>query len=686
MSLLTRARWWLAQAAVKAGGLAIVPSWVTASVIEPSFRLLVGEAYRKNAVFFACLSALAFDFPEPPMRVYADDDDDAPALPNHPLRGLLRRPNPLMGEGELWATTIAYAGLGGNSYWHKVRNRGRRVVEVWPYHAGQIIPVPSSDPDKPWIERYDFDRGDGTLIPVPVEDIVHFRWPTPDPTQPWQAQPPLAAAAAEVDADNEATRYLRALMKNDATPRTVIIQSKDRFMDDDEVRRARQQWRERYGGDNRGDVAILEAGAAVQRLGLNLQELAFEALHRVPEKRIAAALRVPLSVAGIGDDPTYANSEEAYKRYTRSTLVPLWRIFASEVESSLGEEFGGVVARFDLRKVTLLQEDETQRWTRVLAAFTAGVIPDEDEARGLLGLPKLTTQQREALKPPPAPAPSPAALPAPAAPAAASENMPADMPADGASAQRGFRPALETKAARAAQRAARALQRVRQTAARRLESAVGGWFDDLAKTVIGRAEKAGRPAVETKELPGLDELLEDDDFLTLEKLVKRYAVEVVSASWETWNEALGADVAFSLSDPAVVAAQRSAGQRITDIAETTRSTVQDLLVYGAEQGWTLGQLVAGTDEHPGLRDLVEQSYKGRARTIARTELGEAQQAAAVARFAAAKVTQVYIADNGQDDPDEACAQLNGTVQTLAWAKENALAHPNCTRCFSPYFD
>ena len=116
-------------------------------------------------------------------------------------------------------TTAEYLALGGNAYWHKVRGRSGRVVELWPYHAGNILPVPGGDT---WIERYDFYEASGVKKPIPAEDIVHFKWPSIDPLQPWMAQPPLMAAAKDVDTDNEITRYLFALLKNDAIPRTVV--------------------------------------------------------------------------------------------------------------------------------------------------------------------------------------------------------------------------------------------------------------------------------------------------------------------------------------------------------------------------------------------------------------------------------------------------------------------------------
>ncbi|MBP7570788.1 MAG: phage portal protein [Acidobacteria bacterium] len=695
MSLFTRARFGLARWLAKASSFSVVAPWFRAGVLRPSFHLLTREGYQKNAVVFACISALAFDYPEPPLRVYADESDGAPALDAHPLRRLLRRPNPIMGERELAMYTVAYAAIGGNAYWHKGRNSRGQVVQLWPYHAEQVSVVPGGET---WVAGYTFHEADGSTTPIPAEDIVHFKWPSPDPHRPWQAQPPLMAAAYEVDSDNETTRYLRTLLRNDAIPRTVIRQSPERIMTDDEVRRAKAQFRSEYGGDGAGGVLILEAGAGVERLGLNLQELAFEALHRVPEQRIAGVLRVPLSVAGIGDDPTYANSEEAYRRYIQSTLSPLWALWGDEVQNSLADEYG-VIARHDTSRVAALQEDVDAKWARVTAGYGQGLLGFR-EARAQLGIAGdpdpadlfVATLARELVPFAALAAPAPVETITVVEPRRLASPPDDDEPENAPAAPVADEPPpvceVGTRArSRAAEakslRVARSLQRARGEVARRLEGRIAAAFESLADDAVRRARDAGK--AQAKALPGLDDILPGGDWGLL-AILRVGVVETLRASWELWNQALDVELAFDERDPAVVAALAQSGERITGITETTREAVRGLLEYGATNGWNIDELVEGDGERPGLRGLVEQTYRGRARTIARSELGTAQQTAAVARYEAAGVGRVLVLDNGFDDSDPRCTELNGTTQTLDWAKANPLQHPNCVRAFAPSFD
>ncbi|HRF46681.1 MAG TPA: phage portal protein [Anaerolineales bacterium] len=667
LSFWDRMRLSMARGLLKATALPIVPPWVRASWLDPIWRNLVREGYKSNAAVFACINTFAFFFPEPPLRIYGADGNP---VSNHPGRKLVMRPNPKMGEPTFWSKLITYTAIGGNAYGHLVRSAAGRVVEIWPYHAGNITPIPGGET---WISHYVYDpTGSGATTgkdvrEIPIEDIVHFQWPAADPEQPWQGMPPLRAVAREVDADNEATRYLFALLKNDAMPRTAMIIPENVTLDDGQYGRLKAQYREQHGGDNRGGLMILEGGADIKRIGLDLKELAFEALHAVPEKRIAGAFRTPLSVAGLGDDPTFSNSDEAYRRYTQGTLAPLWVLFAGEMQAMIAREFGEGEARFDTTNVKAMGEDTTARWTRTLAGMTAGALT-VNEFRAANGYASATGGDvfiRDPNK----------------------ETVPAKIEARPQKAL----PAPDTKAAAArsaAIKAAQRLQRLRASVANEMETDVNDFFAELADRMVERLSK--RAAAGETKVQSAEDLIDPEDENKLEELLKYWYVDLLQQSWQTWNTALGVRVSFDRTDLAVTAALADSGTRIKDIMATTLGDVRELLQYASEQGWSVDKIARGDADHPGLRDIVEQTYKNRGRTIARTELGTAQQIAAVGRYGAAGVTKVLVLDDGFEDSDPVCKELGaggqGTVKSLEWATKNPLQHPNCVRAFAPWFD
>lgn len=648
MRLATTLRYGLARWLLKAGGLPIVPPWVTESFITPSFRSLVTEGYAKNAAVFACIETLALAFMEPPLRLYDSDAEDARVLPSHPARKLLQRPNPRMGETGLKLATITYAAIGGNAYLHKVRGRAGQVVELWPYHAGQIRAVPGGDT---WVTGYVFDDGTGTLRPIPAEDIIHVQWPSPDPTQPWQAQPPLAAAGREVDTDNEITRYLFALLKNDAVPRVALKLPPGNSVKDAEIRRMRQQWRERYGGDNRGDVAILEQGSELQRIGLDLAELAFDALHRIPETRIAAALRVPPILAGLAaglERSTYSNYGEARRSFAEDTLVPLWSLLDTTLTAQLiVPDFGGAaVVRSDLSRVKALQEDLGARWKRAGDGYARGLIT-KNEGRRYLGFGDVpdgeafvAAPQRALLAAEPAKArpAAPKALPAPAGAVKASTDP------------------IETRIRRAAQ----------------------SYLAHEYATAAAGVRDMDKRAPDAPLDPDIVAQLGLDLGPAIRAALARFYPLLLARAFDDAAIQLDVDVAFDLENPQVQATLAELAQLVTRVADTTRDEIRTLVGQQAAEGWSIAQLADAIARRGEVQSVT------RATVIARTETASAYSRGSILAWQESGVVGQVEWDATLDDVTAtACQALHGQRAPLGGTFADGVAfppqHPNC-RC------
>jgi HK97 family phage portal protein len=389
MSLATSIRYRLAGAllGLKQSDIAFIPTWVKHSFAPATFRRLTAEGYRKNAAVNICLTRLALGYQQPKPIVKSMEGD---TLPDHPLQKLLIKPNPIMSLRELALITAVYKGIGGQCYLYKIRNSQRSVIELWPYHTGQIRPVPGV---YDWIAGYEYSDGQSDWSPIDKEDVVHLKWPIVDPDQPWLALSPLISIAREVDTDNEATRYQFALLANDATPRTALrLPPGQRPLTDLEAQRVKAGWHQKYGGENRGDVALLENGAAIERISLNMEELAFDALRRVPEARISAGFLIPPEYSGLTvglEHSTYANVNEARRGFFEDTIVQLLALDAGELESDLGADFGGnLTIEHDLSKVVALQENEDAKHARANAGWTSGLIM-QNEGRRMIGLPEV---------------------------------------------------------------------------------------------------------------------------------------------------------------------------------------------------------------------------------------------------------------------------------------------------------
>jgi HK97 family phage portal protein len=704
MGVIERVQRWMARGAAKAAAPPIFPEWMRYSFSTPTFSALAREGYKGNGAVFGCISALAFAFPEPPLLVWQESAGGQTPLKAHALSKLLKRPNPQMGGAELLQYTIVYMAVGGNCYWLKVRSKAGRVVELWPLHDGQITPVPGKTK---LIERYDLDTGEGTLTPIAESDIVHHRW-MPDPLAPHKGLAPLVAVAREVDTDNEATRYLFALLKNDAMPRLGLVVPPGVELSDEKFRRLQNQWTDNHADEKRGGVAVLEGGLDIKTIATNLKDLEFNALRRVPEARIAAAFRVPAIIAQLYvgmEKSTYNNSSEARLQFTEDTLVPMWRAVSDEATMDLLPDFAGKddeVVEFDTGRVIALQTRVKEKRSWALDGLKSGGLM-LNEFRSACDLPQ-DADGDVYLWP----------LSMVAVPGAIKNPAGRKMHLSPATAKM-----LSVKERRRDQAQIIEMQRAeRRLVGNRMEVDLDRYFADLADRVVRRARgkglggrdqgsgsgengegsgdqgagsgergSGGRDRGEVKEgLPTAGKLLSDADSAELGEILKRFTIELIQLSWGTWNAALGVDAAFDMNDPAVTELLANAGKRIKEISDTTLQAVRELLQHASDNGWSIDHLVRGGDGVRGLRDVVIETYKGRAQTIARTELGNAQNRAAYNRYLAAGLAKVYVLDDGIGDEDEPCVAANQSVHPIAWMAENPLEHPNCTRAFAPEFD
>ena len=390
--MIDRFRTLLASALLKAANLSFVPPWLTTAWTDLAFGSLLREGYKGNSAVWACVRVYARAFPEPEMHVWRQGSTGKERVVDHPARLLVARPNRFMGEDELWAFVITYMAIGGNAYLWKERSRSGAVVALWPMHDGQVSPVAGQTT---WISHYLYDNGGGNVVPLPVEDVIHLRW-APDPQNPVRGLAPLVAAARAVDTDNEALRYTFALLKNDAVPRTIITTNLP--LDPKSLRQMQEQWRERYGGENRGDIAVVSGDVSVSRAGANLAEMQVEALHNIPESRIAAAFEVPAVLAGLNVGLQRANAlgggvaSELREFFTESSLVPRWRYVAGQFTSSLLPEFGvaeGLSCEFDVGMVRAFETDEMEKRDSVARAVAGGWM-SVNEARAAMGLPNVS--------------------------------------------------------------------------------------------------------------------------------------------------------------------------------------------------------------------------------------------------------------------------------------------------------
>ena len=184
------------------------------------------------------------------------------------------------------------------------------------------------------------------------------------------------------------------------------------------------------------------------------------------------------------------------------------------------------------------------------------------------------------------------------------------------------------------------------------------------------------------EIPDVSQIWDSDD-------EQRRLIEIWEANFARVLRAVHAIVGrsypqatnFRLDDADTRRILSMAAQRVVRIDETTRLALQALLQRGQELGLSTWQIAHGSaaDEFPGIDGLFRETWRGRADTVARTEMQEAQRLSALDRYRATGLVDRVLIRDGDHDP--VCSGRNGKTVPIEQAPE--LAHPNCKLVLIP---
>jgi HK97 family phage portal protein len=331
-----------------------------------------------NSIVVAAVGWMARNFPEAPPRVSQRVGVELTAIPDHPLTQLLRRPNPFYSGVLLWIATVASCLMTGNAYWIKVRSGAGRVVEIW-WIPSSMMAEKWPDDGSAFITHYDY-KPDGRFqaIRVEIKDVVHFRYGL-DPDNPRRGLSPFASLLREIFTDGQAANFSATILRNLGVPGVVITpDDTDQDIGPEAADKIKTDFKQRFGGDNRGEPLVLSGKTKVQVLSFSPEQMNLKDIRRIPEERISGVLGIPAIVAGLGaglDHATYSNVAQAREAAFENGVIPLQRLFAEELRVQLLVDFADISRTeidFDLSNVRVLQDDQDKRWKRLHDSLVSG--------------------------------------------------------------------------------------------------------------------------------------------------------------------------------------------------------------------------------------------------------------------------------------------------------------------------
>lgn len=279
----------------------------------------------------------------------------------------------------------------GNVYLYKVRSASTDVVGYIYIPHFQIWPMADlfNDDGSKLITYYEYMPVGGPPQKFLPEEIVHLRHGI-DPENMMRGLAPLMSALREVVGDNEAGVLGTALMLNAGISAIAFSpkEGKTGELSPQKWDQMKARWRENTTGEMAGSPNFIPFPVDAINLGFKPSDLVLDKNRALFVSRICASIGFDPMVLGLpSEQKTYSNYEEAIEAAFKNTILPTLNIFAIQLtHQTLRPDFGAdfkTRVGWDLTDVPALEEDETEKATRVQGLWDSGLIKRSDGRRML---------------------------------------------------------------------------------------------------------------------------------------------------------------------------------------------------------------------------------------------------------------------------------------------------------------
>lgn len=618
----------------------VAPSAVAGTVVTPAYDPETAlSAFAAFPWVRACITAKVEDLAALPRYVMVGHGDNAERFDDHPVLGLLRRPNPNENGVIFTRQRLVDLFLSGNAM--------RAVAGV---ALGEPVSLHRLHPDL-WDPELDAHggiaswQGESASNSFPATEVLHDRYPSwVNDGRMVLGESPIRSLDRDLTTDLNAAK-LAARLSATGQPRMMLTPDpKDprsaANMDRDAKRRERAGW-ERALKESESGTVIGNRGWIATPFGLTPRDMEFEKTRIWGRDSTLAALGVPPARVGI---PTanYATSREQMKVYWRTLMgeaavldatdAELARMFTRWAQANLGGSWRQKLQTMrvvtDFSTVEALQESRTERLQRVQTHIFNGLPPAlAYREEGFEELASAMVSQ-----PAPAPTVEPEAVPEEdekrlAANAgrltlfrAAPELVPDPEPT-----------AEEVEAQRTAQWEAY-IERAHSPIERLLQHALQQALQEQAAVLAARI-----PDMMSEERGLHAKVLTTDEVATALRIAESMGIlrdaalrYIRRALEQGLTDALGA---FDITDPTDARRldrllELRLGQMVQNVSPETKTRVRNVVVNGIEQGLTTNEVQAA---------LMQDAAFGasRALRIARTETTTALEEGADEGYSAA---------------------------------------------------
>ena len=345
---------------------------------------------------FRCMNVRATAAMMTPLRVYViDGPDKIPAEQAGDedaldLQDLLTIVNP-SGEwngARLKAYIAAGSAIWGGSYIAKIRGKfGGRPRELWWIDLAHVDVRSASGRQA---DLYVYSPPKGGMSEYLPADVIAFRNVNlEDPLKPLS---PLSAARYDAATNRYGAQYTASMLRNDGIPKGAFVPQHGAVIEPQQKRSLIQVLRGLKGPKNAGKTPFLNAEIDWKPLSLLPKDAEWLAARKVSRMTVAAAMGVPLPLAGDWEGLSQYNVLRDAERFMwHHTLIPDFDWTASVLNDQLVPEFDPtrrkLCVAYDYGNVEALGPLWTDRVDRYIAAVEAQVVVPNEARTAAFALP-----------------------------------------------------------------------------------------------------------------------------------------------------------------------------------------------------------------------------------------------------------------------------------------------------------
>jgi HK97 family phage portal protein len=350
-----------------------VPKWS-----EFSSRQAIRDGFKRSVWVYACARLRANNIASIPWIVEIKKGGDWEADPNHDLQKLIDRPNPAYDFSDMMRRAVFAMDLSGDAYLSKVRNDGKRLIEIWPLIPDKMDIYPSRDR----MISYYMYRHNSVSAKLLVSDVLHLKYAHPGDL--YYGLPPLQAAARAVDIDEEGEKWQKTSLQNMAVPPSAVVMEGD--ITQTQYDQTKQWVAEQSGPENARKPWVL-ANAKWQSLAQSAVDLDFIMGRKMTREEICSAFSVPPPLVGLYENATLANIQTAREILWREGLIPVLDEIQGQMNLQLASEYPeDIRITYDLSNVEALAENYTEKIDNARKLWGMGIPLSEINQRLKLGL------------------------------------------------------------------------------------------------------------------------------------------------------------------------------------------------------------------------------------------------------------------------------------------------------------